>query len=616
MAVFIPVAFFPGTTGALYRQFALTIAFAIAISTFNALTLTPMLCGLLLRRKTASSGWLGRLFEKFNQGLGWIEDRYDHSLRWLVGLKYWVIGLFVVMLAATAWLYTVVPSAFLPDEDQGYFITIVQGPEGVSLNYTSDVMAQAEEILLAQPETRTTFAIGGFGFSGSTANNGLIFTTLQPWSERDRTALDMIADLQGELGSITDSRIFPVNPPSIQGLGSFGGFTFQLEDQRGNLELDQFVGYMQDLIGEANQHPDLQQVFSTYAAGAPKLQIEVDRERAESLQVPPSSVFNALQSYIGSQYVNDFNLGRRTYRVYLQADPQFRAEPDDINQIYVRSNLGEMIPLGNLVSSTPTTGAQTINHYNLFRSIEITGSPAEGASSGEALTAMETLAAEVLPPGMGYEWSGTSLEEKQSGGQAPIIFGFGLILVFLVLSAQYESFVDPTIIMLSVPLAVMGALLAQSVRGLPNDVYCQIGLVMLIGLASKNAILIVEFANQIREEQCVSFTKAALEASKQRMRPIIMTAISTLSSIFPLAIATGAGAGSRQSLGTAVFGGMLVATFLSLFVVPILYVVIKPVVARLMPRDEDDEDCVPPGNQIMNAGRDREARSLQNTTGG
>ena len=469
--------------------------------------------------------------------------------------------------------------------------------------------------MLSQPETRTTFAVGGFSFSGNTANSGLIFTTLEPWADRDRTALDIVGALQSKLAGVTDARIFPVNPPPIQGLGSFGGFTFQLEDRQGNLELDQFVGYMQELIGAANQHPKLQQVFSTYAASTPKLEIEVDRERAESLQVSPDQIFSALQSYIGSQYVNDFNLGRRTYRVYLQADTQFRSEPEDINQIYVRSNLGEIIPLGNLVTSTPAIGAQTINHYNLFRSIEITGSPTEGASSGEALTAMEEVAAEVLPPGMDYEWSGSSLEERTSGGQAPLIFGFGLILVFLVLSAQYESFVDPTIIMLSVPLAVMGALMAQSVRGLANDVYCQIGLVMLIGLASKNAILIVEFANQKREEDGVSFTKAALAAAKQRMRPIIMTSISTLSSIFPLTIATGAGAGSRQSLGTAVFGGMLVATFLSLFIVPILYLVVKPILADLMPDSGDDEDCVPPGNQIMNGGKNRQPQLTGPITG-
>ncbi|MEO0409014.1 MAG: efflux RND transporter permease subunit, partial [Cyanobacteria bacterium P01_A01_bin.135] len=605
MAVFIPVAFFPGTTGALYRQFALTIAFAVAVSTFNAITLTPMLCGLLLRRNTQTDGWLGRAFGQFNQGLAWVENRYARSLQWLVGFKYWVIGSFVVLLFFTGWLYRSVPSAFLPQEDQGEFTTIVQGPEGVSLAYTDDVMAQAEEILLAQPEIRTTFAIGGFSFGGNAVNSGVIFVTLNPWGDRDRSAMQMVSDLSGELGSITDAQIFAVVPPSIQGLGNFGGFTFQLQDQQGDLDLAQFVSYKDDLVSTANQHPKLQQVFSTYAASTPKIDIEVDRERAASLQVSPDQVFSALQSYMGGQFVNEFSLGRRTYRVYIQADRQFRAEPENINQIYVRSELGEMIPLGNLVTQTPTVGAQTINHYNLFRSIEISGSPAEGVSSGEALTAMEEVAAAVLPPSLGYEWSGASLEEKTSGGQAPYIFGFGLVLVFLVLAAQYESFTDPTIIMLAVPLAVMGALMAQSLRGLPNDVYCQIGLVMLIGLSSKNAILIVEFANQRRAEG-LPLTRAALAAAKQRMRPIIMTAISTLSSIFPLAIASGAGAGSRQSLGTAVFGGMLVATFLSLFVVPILYIVIKPIAADLMPDSKDDEDHLPPGNQMMNGGKRHE----------
>jgi hydrophobic/amphiphilic exporter-1 (mainly G- bacteria), HAE1 family len=276
-------------------------------------------------------------------------------------------------------------------------------------------------------------------------------------------------------------------------------------------------------------------------------------------------------------------LGRRNYRVYVQADEQFRSKPEDIGQLYVRSARDEMIPLSNLVTLTPQTGAQTINHYNLFRSIEITGSPAPGYSSGDAIAHMEQVAAQVLPPGLSYEWSGTSLEEIQSGGQAPLIFGLGLVLVFLVLAAQYENYIDPLIIMLAVPLAILGALSAQLLRGLENDVYCQVGLVMLIGLASKNSILIVEFANQLRETG-LSITKAAVEASQQRLRPILMTAISTLVGIFPLAIATGAGAGSRQSLGTAVFGGMLVATFLSLFIVPVLYIVVTSLRVRVQKR--------------------------------
>jgi len=585
MAVFIPVAFFPGTTGALYQQFALTIAFSIVLSTFLALTLTPSLAGLLLRQDQQHTGWLAWVFDQINGFLDWVRRGYRRSLNLLTRFKSIVIGLFIVSLGMTAWLYTTVPTAFLPEEDQGYFITIIQGPEGVSLNYTSDVMQQIEKEILPIPEVVGTFAVGGFSFSGNTSNTGVIFTTLKPWKERtgkEQSVQAIIGKLQGTLSKIPEARILPVNPPAIQGLGSFGGFVFQLQDRRGSSGLESLVQTMGQLLGRANQAPGLQAVFTTFAANTPQLLIEVDRNKAKALQVDIDEIFNTLQTFLGSQYVNDFNLQQRNYRVYVQADQQFRSNPDDIGQLYVRSQQNQMIPLSNLVKVTPTTGAQTINHYNLFRSIEINGAAAPGSSSGDAIQAMEKVAAEVLPPGFGYEWSGTSLEEIQSGGQAPLIFGLGIVFVFLVLAAQYESYIDPIIILLAVPLAIFGALLAQSMRGLSNDVYCQIGLVMLIGLASKNAILIVEFANQLHEKG-LSITKAAIEASEERLRPILMTAFSTLLGIFPLAIATGAGAGSRQSLGTAVFGGMLVATFLSLFVVPVLYIVIKTLSDRLKP---------------------------------
>jgi HAE1 family hydrophobic/amphiphilic exporter-1 len=596
MAVFIPVAFFPGTTGALYRQFALTIAFSIGVSTFLALTLTPSLSALLLRRGQGQTGWLGRLFGKFNQGLDWTRRRYQRSLRGLVRIKTIVIGLFVLLLVGTAFMFTRVPTAFLPEEDQGYFITIVQAPEGVSLNYTDRVIRQIEAEILPMPEVVATFAVGGFSFSGSTANSGIVFTTLKPWDERTgpgQSVDAIIGRLFPVFSQITDAVVLPLNPPAIQGLGTFGGFTFQLQERQANEDLTPLVQTLGQILQRANQTPGLQGVFSTFAANTPQLLIEVNRNLAQALQVPVNDIFDTLETAIGSRYVNDFTLGQRNYRVYVQADQDFRAQPEDIGQLYVRSATDQMIPLSNLVTITPATGAQTINHYNLFRAIEITGSPAPGYSSGDALQKMEEVAAEVLPPGFSYEWSGTSLEEIESGGQAPLIFGLGLVIVFLVLAAQYENFIDPLIIMLAVPLAVLGALLAQSFRGLENDVYCQIGLVMLIGLASKNSILIVEFANQLRE-QGLSITKAVIEASQERLRPILMTAISTLVGIFPLTIATGAGAGSRQSLGTAVFGGMFVATFLSLFVVPVLYIVITTLSDRLIehfniaPTPDDD----------------------------
>ncbi|MBD1943298.1 efflux RND transporter permease subunit [Coleofasciculus sp. FACHB-712] len=583
MAVFVPVAFFPGTTGALYKQFALTIAFSVAISTFIAITLTPSLSALLLRQGQKPGGWLGWIFDRINGAIDWTRRGYKRSLNFLTRFRGFVVGLFIVSLGITAWLYLSVPTAFLPEEDQGYFITLVQGPEGVSLQYTGEVMDKVEKEILKNPEVVGTFVVGGFSFSGNTSNNGIIFTTLKPWEERhkkEQSVQAIIGSLFGTLSGITEARVFPVNPPSIQGLGSFGGFQYQLQDQRGNSPLESLVQSMGQLLGRANQTPGLQQVFSTFAANTPQLLIEVDRNKAKALQVSVDDIFNTLQTFLGSQYVNDFNLQQRNYRVYVQADKQFRSNPENIGNLYVRSQQNQMIPLSNLVKITPTTGAQTINHYNLYRSIEITGSAAPGYSSGQAIKTMEQVSKEVLPAGLGYEWSGTSLEEIESGGQAPIIFGLGLIFVFLVLAAQYENYVDPFIILLSVPLAILGALLAQSMRGLSNDVYCQIGLVMLIGLASKNAILIVEFANQLRESG-MSATKAVVEASQERLRPILMTTFAFVLGIAPLVNPEGAGAASRRSLGTAIAGGTIVSTVLSLFIVPVLYIVIVTARDRL-----------------------------------
>ncbi|AFW94107.1 hydrophobe/amphiphile efflux (HAE-RND) protein [Anabaena sp. 90] len=586
MAVFVPVAFFPGATGQIYKQFALTIAFSIAISTFLALTLTPSLSALLLRQRPAPRGILGWVFGRINwflEAMGW---GYERSLKFLVKIKAIVLLLFIGSLGFTAWLYMTVPTAFLPDEDQGYFITIIQGPEGSSLKYTSKVMSEVEATILKLPEVTGTFAIGGFGFSGSTANSGIIFTTLKSWDERkqpNQSVQAIIGNLRKSFSGITEARVFPVNPPAIRGLGSFSGFQFQLQDIAGTNSLNSMLQTVGQFMMQGNQTPGLQAVFSTFTANTPQILIEVDRNKAKSLQVSIDDIFKTLQTYLGSRYVNDFNFLSRTYRVYVQADAQFRSNPDDIGLLNVRSQTNQMIPLSSLVKLTPTTGAQTINHYNLLRSIEINGSAAPGTSSGQATLAMEQLAKKILPTSMGYEWSGIAAQEKESGGQAPIIFGLGLLFVFLVLAAQYENYVDPLIIMLSVPLAIMGALASQSLRGLNNDVFCQVGLVMLIGLASKNAILIVEFANQLQEQQGLSITKAAVEAAQGRLRPILMTAFSTLLGIFPLATATGAGAASRQSLGTAVFGGMFVATFLSLFIVPILYIIIGKIRQRLQP---------------------------------
>ena len=588
MAVFIPVAFFPGSTGQIYKQFGLTIAFSIALSTFLALTLTPVLSALLLRPKQKLKRGEGGVFGFFSRLLGWFFDGFNwafdkmqqgylRSLNFLIRIRVLTLAGFVALLVLTGWLYTRVPTGFLPDEDQGYFITILQGPEGSSLNYTDNVMRRLETELLKLPETRATFAIGGFDFNGGfISNKGVIFTSLKPWGERhgeEHSSTGLIEKMLDFYSTVSEARVVGTNPPAIQGLGSFSGFSFRLEDQRGNNPIDTLVQVANQLIERGTETPELQAVFTTFAAGSPQLEIEVDRNKARALQVPVDEVLTTMQNYLGARYVNDFNLQGRTYRVYVQADKQFRSNPDDIGKLYVRSDQNQMIPLSNLIKVTPVTGAQAITHYNLFRSIELNGAEAEGYSSGQATKTMERLAAEVLPPSMGYEWSGLSLDEQESGGQAPIIFGLGLIFVFLVLAAQYENYADPFIILLTVPLAVLGALSAQSLRGIPNDVYGQVGLVMLIGLASKNAILIVEFANQLREKG-LSLTKAAVSASQERLRPILMTAFAALLGFWPLVVAEGAGSLSRQSLGTAIFGGLLVSTILSLFIVPVLYIVI------------------------------------------
>ncbi|MBW4464445.1 MAG: efflux RND transporter permease subunit [Pegethrix bostrychoides GSE-TBD4-15B] len=585
MAVFVPVAFFPGTTGAIYQQFALTIAFSIAVSTFNALTLTPALSALLLRPRQETHGPVGRFFDRFNRMLESIRRRYQRSLGWLSRFRGIIIALFVASLVLTGWMYRTVPSAFLPEEDQGYFITLVQAPEGVSLNYTKKILDKASAQVMELPDVQSNFAVTGFSFAGVAPNQGIMFTLLKPWEERKQAEQKVEALIgaaqQGYFG-IPEANIFALNPPAIQGLGNFGGFQLELQDRRGNLPLNEFVANFNAFLGAANQSPTVQGVFSTYAANTPQFEISVDREKAKALNVQIDDLFSTLQAFLGSQYVNDFTLDRRNYRVYIQADQQFRSQPEDISALYVRSEDDQMIQLSNLVTVEPTTSAQTITHYNLYRSISVQGATAPGTSSGQAIAAMEQTAAEVLPVGMGFEWTGTALEEITSGSQAPLIFGLGLVLVFLALAAQYESYVDPAIIMLTVPLAILGALSAVFLRGIPNDVYCQIALVMLIGLASKNAILIVEYANQLRE-QGLTIPQAAIEAAQERLRPILMTGISSLVGFFPLAIAAGAGASSRQSLGTALVGGYLVATFLSLFLVPILYIVIKQSTDRLFP---------------------------------
>jgi HAE1 family hydrophobic/amphiphilic exporter-1 len=584
-AVFIPVAFFPGTTGQLYRQFALTIAISVGISAFNALTLTPALSALLLKQEVHRGGLFG-LFNRFIDGL---RNAYGKFLGGFIAIRYFVLVAFIGLLGFTFYLYKTIPSAFIPNEDMGYFMTVVQAPEGVSLEYTSKVITKIEKQLLQFPEIVGVFAVGGFGFTGNGANNGVVFATLKPFDQRkgyEHSMDGVINRVRGPLMSIPEAACIPFNPPAINGLGNFGGYQFEVLDTTGG-DISTLANATKQMCAQANQTPGLAGVFSSFKANDPQLIVDVNREKAKILNIPISDIFTTLQVFIGSLYVNDFDFLNRAYRVYLQADQQFRANPKDLNQLYVRSGAGSLVPLHNLINISKSTAPQTISHYNLFRSTEIDGSAAPGFSSGQAIQAMETLADKTLPQGVSYEWTGISMEELQSGGQTIIIFALGIVFVFLVLSAQYESFVDPFIIMLAVPLAMLGALSLVKFRGLQNDVFCQIGLLMLIGLSSKNGILIVEFSNTLRKRGR-SIIDAVKEAAKLRLRPILMTSFAFIFGIAPLVLAEGAGANARHSLGTAVLGGMLLSSSFDLLVVPVLYVLVNSLRAYFSdPKDRE-----------------------------
>jgi hydrophobe/amphiphile efflux-1 (HAE1) family protein len=608
MAVFIPVSFFPGSTGIIFKQFALTIIFAIALSTLNAISFAPSMAGILLRpaNPNKNRNILGKFFNKFNQAFAWITDKYTQAITFLTKkiIRPFVLAGFVVLIMFTYFLYNLVPTGFIPEEDQGYFYTIVQSPEGVSLNYTQEIMEQIGGKIGEIEDVESYFALSGFGFDGNGSNRGFVFTKLKPWSERansEQSVYSILGGLNASFQSITGARALAVNPPPVRGLSAFGGFEFQLQDRLG-VPISVLVENANKVIAAASQRPELANVFTQFAANTPQIEVSVNRDRAKALGINVDDIFETLQSYLGSRYVNDFVLEQRQYRVYVQADTNFRANPQDINKLYVSSANGQLVSLGTLVELQEFTGPQTITRYNLFRSINIQGAPAPGFSTGQAIQAIEEVAAEILPASLGYEWTGTALEEKSAGGQSVVIFGLGLLMAFLVLAAQYESYVDPFIIILTVPLAVLGAIAAIWLRAnilqagsiwpiINNDVYVQVGLVMLIGLASKNAILIVEYANQLRE-QGLNTVKAAIKAGQERFRPILMTAISSLIGFFPLVVATGAGSSSRWSLGTAVFGGMLFATVLSLFLVPSLYIMVKSLESYV----RKDKDSGGPGS--------------------
>jgi hydrophobic/amphiphilic exporter-1 (mainly G- bacteria), HAE1 family len=572
VAVFVPVAFFPGTTGIMFRQFALTIAFSIAISAFNALTLAPVLAAIFLRGGHHQKWWW---LQKFEDGVALLNRGYRGLLHFVLQYKVAMVLLFFAGLGLTYFIFNRVPRGFVPDEDQGYFIIVIQAPSGASLEYTKSIGKQVSDMLADIPESEGTFSVAGFSFAGSAANQGLIFVPLKPYSQRkgeQHSATAIVNRVRPKLFGISGAIVFATLPPAVSGLGQFGGFQFILQDQ-GSHTLQELSAAAHQIIQQAAQRKDLVGLYTPFTANDPQYVVTIDREKAKSLHVPLSQITDTLGVYMGSAYVNDFDFNNRSYRVYVQADKQFRSTEQDMKQFYVRSDSGAMIPLDNLISITQTTTPQVISHYNLFRSAEIDGSAAPGYSSGQAIAAMEALAAK-LPQGFSYSWTGLSLEELQAGGTSLILFGLGTLVVYLTLSAQYESFVLPFIVLLAVPMALLGALGAQWIRGLQNDIFCQVGLVMLVGLASKNAILIVEFSEQLRERG-TPLLEAAIQAAAIRFRPILMTSLAFILGVVPLVFATGAGENGRHSVGTTVFGGMIMSTVLNLFFIPVLYLIIE-----------------------------------------
>ena len=580
VAVFIPVASMGEITGRLYQQFAITVAVSVVFSSLNALTLSPALCSLLLRKPQPLKGPLGWFFKKFNGGfdrtsVGYMKFASVMTRR----LKRGVI--FIVILTASIVLITrFIPGGFVPEEDQGYLYVNMQLPDAASLQRSDVVMAKIESILDQVPEVKYVTAISGFNLlSGSMSTNaGVVFLTLDDWKERDITALDLAKKLNGLFYmQIPEARVFAFGPPAIPGLGTGAGFTLMLQDKGGNT-VEYLSEQAQSFIAAAQQREEIGTVYTTFQATTPQRSVEINRDKVLKSGVALNDLYNTISAFLGGAYVNDFNRFGRLYKAYVQAEPEFRQDESQLDLFYVRNNQGENIPLSSLVTVRKTSGPEFTYRYNLYRAVEVSGTPAPGYSSAQALNALEEVAAEVLPFDMGYEWSNMSYQEKQASGSGSIVFLFALIFVFLILAAQYESWSLPFSILLGTPFAVFGAMLFLLVarffsESFENNVFTQISLVMLIAMAAKNAILIVEFA-KLKFDEGMSLVEAAQESARLRFRPILMTAFSFILGVFPLVVASGAGAEARKVMGMALLGGMSIATLLGVFFYPMLFVLI------------------------------------------
>lgn len=576
MAVFLPTAFLGGITGQLYRQFALTIAATAVISAINAVTLKPAQCAVYLRPTPEKKNFF---YRGFNRVYDWVEGIYTRIVSVAVRQTALVMLLFLGLVSLTGWWFLRLPTGFVPSEDQGYAIIAIQLPDAASQERTREVTQKVNAILKETPGVESWFLLGGMSLldSSVTSNAATMFITYTPFEERaehpELSQEGILGSLMMKFQSVREAMVFAFPPPAIRGLGVAGGFEMKIED-RGGSGLQTLQQVVQDMVGKANGQTSLAGVQSTFRAGVPQIYVDVDRVKAKTLGVPLDSVFGTMQAALGSAYVNDFNKFGKTYQVRVQAEQQFRLQPEDIGRLEVRNRTGQMIPISSLATVHKTLGPQIVPRYNLYPSATINGSAAPGVSSGQSLELMEQLAAASLPDSMGYEWTGMSFQEKRVGSQALYVFALGVLMVYLVLAAQYESWVMPAAVIMVVPLALLGTVMAVAIRGMDNNIYTQIGIVLIIALASKNAILIVEFARELRAHGR-TILEAAVEASRLRFRPILMTSFAFILGIVPLIRATGAGAASRRALGTAVFGGMIAATVLAVFFVPVFYVLMQ-----------------------------------------
>ncbi len=573
-SVYLPVAFLGGSTGVMYRQFGITIAISVAISGLVALTLSPALCRLLLKpnhNKIFVFRWFDNLFKSFT-------SLFAFSARWVIRLGVISVAVFGVLLWATYSLFKMTPTAFVPQEDQGFFIAVAQLPQGASLDRTKAVVKQIEEFVLQQPEVDGMVAMCGQDMlSGAiTPCGATMFVNLKHWDERPgpgHSADALVGRMFGRFGALKEATVLAFVPPPIFGLGLRAGFEAQLE-ARGSGDVQELAGVMGAFVGQLNQDPTFQGVSGVLNIGQPKVRVNLNQTRAKVLGIPVGDIYNSLQAYLGSYYVNDFNIYGRVYRVQLQADPEFRDSPEDIRKIQVRNNAGDMVELAGVVDVTMESGPNVVSRFNSYPSVQLTGAPAPGKSTGQCIKRVQELAATSLPPGYAIEWSGGSYQEVKAGSQSMYVILFGLVMVFLVLAAQYEKWSLPFAVLLAVPFGAFGAIVSVFLRHAAADIYFQIGLLTLVGLAAKNAILIVEFCSKMRE-QGMGIAAAAIAAARIRLRPIVMTSLAFILGVLPLVLSQGAGASGRHSIGASVMGGMLSATFLAVFFVPLFFVIIQ-----------------------------------------